>query len=180
MDVTVVATGVIAAVATVAGASVGLVAGKQQRMAEDRRQFWLEAQRRRDERRAAYRTVLDLITDWQWDTSYPPADYDLIASFTKPFVHAANDIRVYGSEDALRAVDKFQRALARRNALDSDARPEVAEATQQDRNAVDGEIWSAFEELVNAARADVGPTREDLSLLAMRSKSAPTVAVPRA
>ena len=90
------------------GAWIGLLAGRQQSKSEDARQRAVRAQTRRDERKAAYGVATNLIADWLWDAENPQPDYDVIQSFTKPFVHAANAVRIYSSDDARDAIDRFQ------------------------------------------------------------------------
>jgi hypothetical protein len=157
-DTTVVATTAITAAAGVGGAWIGMLAGRHQIRAEDRRQRWLEAQRRRDERKQAYQVAIDLIADWFWDTDSPPADYDVLTSFTKPFVHAANAVRVYGSDRALAAIDRFQTGLTGFNAVQDSAEP-----NEQEVEAVWSELGAAFLDLFEAARSDVGPSADDLA-----------------
>jgi hypothetical protein len=157
-DVTVVATAAISAAAAVGGAWIGLLAGRQQIRAEDARQREQRTQTRRDERKAAYGVVLDLISDWYWDDQYPPPGYDVLQSFTKPFVHAANAVRVYGSDDAFKATERFQNAVGGVNQVRENPNPTEAEVA-----AVWQEVWDALGEFFAAARADVGPRDEDFA-----------------
>jgi hypothetical protein len=156
-DVTVVATTAITAAAAVGGAWIGLLAGRQQIKAEDSRQRWLKAQARRDERKEAYGVAINLITDWLWDSEYPPPDYNVLEVFTKPFVHAAAAVRVYGSDRAFAAIDRFQSALEGVNNLGDGREP-----SHDETEAAWKEIYAATDEFFDAARADVGPTTEDL------------------
>jgi hypothetical protein len=157
-DVTVVATTAITAAAAVGGAWIGLLAGRQQIKAEDSRQRWLKAQARRDERKEAYAVAINLITDWMWDTKYThaPKGYDVLNVFTKPFVHAASAVRVYGSDRASTAIDRFQGTLVRLNQLDDKPNP-----TQDEAESVWNEVNAAIDDFFDAARADVGPETED-------------------
>jgi hypothetical protein len=173
-DLTVVGATAITAAAGVGGAWIGLLAGRQQISAEDRRQRWLEGQRRRDERKEAYRTAIDLIADWYWDMSYPPPDYHVVRVFTKPFVHAANAVRVYGSDRALQAVDRFQRGLNKLNELQDEPDP-----SQEAITAVWDPIDEAFRDLFEAAREDVGPSAADFAPLAEDARAAVRVPLPR-
>ena len=155
-DVTVVATSAISAAAAVSGAWIGLLAGRQQIKAEDTRQRWVKAQARRDERKEAYAVAINLITDWMWDAKYPPEGYSVMSAFTKPFVHAASAVRVYGSDRAFAAIDRFQGALVRLNEIDDQPDP-----TKDETESVWNEINAAIDEFFDAARADVGPETED-------------------
>jgi hypothetical protein len=157
-DVTVVATTAITAAAAVGGAWIGLLAGRQQIKAEDGRQRWLKAQTRRDERKEAYRVAIDLIADWRWDTIVPPPDYDVMETFSKPFVHAANAVRVYGSDQAFAAIERIQDALMRVNDLNLKPDPSAEEA-----KSVWEEVDAAIGEFFDAARADVGPSAQDFA-----------------
>jgi hypothetical protein len=165
-DVTVVATAAISAAAAVGGAWIGLLAGRQQIRAEDARQRAGRAQARRDERKAAYGVALDLITDWLWDTRYPPPGYDVLVSFTKPFVHAANAVRVYGSDQAFKAVERFQAALDGLNDLN-----DKPDATDAEAGQVWEEVYAALDDVFDSARADVGPAAEDFAKRAAAAKS---------
>ena len=165
-DLTVVATAAISAGAAVGGAWIGLLAGRQQIRAEDRRQREQRAQARRDERKAAYGVAIDLITDWIWDESYPPPGYDVLASFTKPFVHAASAVRVYGSDDAFVAIERFQGAVEGLNRVREDPN-----ATDADAERAWGEIDAALGQFFEAARDDVGPHAEDFAKRLIEARS---------
>jgi hypothetical protein len=166
-DVTVVATAAISAAAAVGGAWIGLLAGRQQSKSEDARQRAVRAQTRRDERKAAYGVATDLIADWLWDAENPRPDYDVIQSFTKPFVHAANAVRIYGSDDALAAIDRFQNALVGVNQLNDNPNP-----TDADTKEVWDEVNAALSAFFDAARADVGPAGEDLAKIVRAPETA--------
>jgi hypothetical protein len=155
-DWIVVATTAITGAGAVGGAWIGLLAGRQQIKAEDSRQRWLKAQARRDERKQVYGVAINLITDWYWDSNHPPPDYDVINVFTKPFVHAAAAVRVYGSDQASAAIDRFQEALIRMNQLN-----DTPNCSGEEAESIRGEIFAALDEFFIAARADVGPVTED-------------------
>ena len=107
-DWAVVATAGITAAAGLGGALIGFIAVRQQVGSEERRELWRAAEQRRNERKEVYRTTLNLLSDWLWDSESPASDYDVVRSFTKPFVHAANDVRIYGSVEAVAAIDQMQ------------------------------------------------------------------------
>lgn len=155
-DVTVVATAAISAAAAVGGAWIGLLAGRQQIRAEDARQREARAQTRRDERKSAYGVAFNLISDWLWDNQYPPPGYDVLESFTKPFVHSANAVRIYGSDDAFDATERFQDALGGLNEVSDDPNP-----TEAKKEQAWGKVYEALNEFFAAARADVGPVDEE-------------------
>jgi hypothetical protein len=164
-DVTIIATAAISAGAAVAGSWIGLLAGRQQIRAEDARQREQRAQVRRDERKAVYGVAIDLITDWLWDESYPPPAFDVLVSFTKPFVHAANAVRIYGSDDAFKAVERFQGAVEGLNQVREDPK-----ATATDGDKAWAEIDAALGQFFDAARDDVGPHTEDFAARLRRSR----------
>jgi hypothetical protein len=152
-DWAIVATAGITAAAGLGGAFIGFIAVRQQVGSEERRELWRAGEQRRNERKEVYRTTLNLLSDWLWDSESPGNDYDVVRSFTKPFVHAANDVRIYGSVDAVAAIDQMQAILQRMNEID-DGRTEAMAVLW-------GELETALGKLFDAARHDVGPTLED-------------------
>jgi hypothetical protein len=151
--------------------SIGLsAAGLQTRVtrrqidAETERQHWAQVQTRRVDRREAYLDAINLINDWTWDETDPPRGYHVVQQFSKPFNHAAAAIRIYGSPEAIAAIDTVQTGLAKLNA----ARDAQLNATDDDGEAADQQLDAAWDlinsgrdALVNAARADVGPGPDD-------------------
>jgi cytochrome P450 len=143
-DVTVIATTAITGTVAVLTAGIGYLAGARQAHAEDARQRLEFTTRRRDERRDAYQAMADLLTDFGWSGE----DYDVVEQFNKPFLRAANRVRLYGSPGARAAVDQIQEAL--QLAKDPEAGERANEA-----------FYEAVDALFTAAREDVGPRPED-------------------
>lgn len=121
---------------------------------------WLQAhastrvntETRRNERKQTYTTAIDLLTDYGWRTQYEPSySANIVQEFTIPFIHAANRIRLYGSPASIAATDALQEAFASLNKAHTDQELKEAEAR----------IAHAHDMFVNAARADVGPRRQD-------------------
>jgi hypothetical protein len=104
---------------------------------------------RRDERKHAYLAVMDLLVELGWRQDDPT--YDVVRDFNLPFLHATNLIRVHGSPEAVAAIDTIQRAFARRKVATTEA-----DAAEADRLFAEG-----HDQLVIAARQDVGPRAED-------------------
>lgn len=112
----------------------------------------VNAETRRNERKQTYAAAIDLLTDYGWRTQYEP-DYsaNIVQEFTIPFIHMANRVRLYCSPASIEAIDKLQEAFTSLNAAHTDSELEDAEAR----------IAQARDMFVNAARADVGPRRQD-------------------
>jgi len=108
-------------------------------------------QKRRGERQEAYLTVINLLTDWGWQTASPKRGYDVVREFSIPFVRAANAIRVCGSPASIAAIDEIQNGLAQLNKASSPAEVDAAGDA----------IASGHDHLVMAAREDVGPRKAD-------------------
>jgi hypothetical protein len=149
-DVTVIATTAITGGVAVLTAGIGYLAGARQVQAEDARQRLEFATRRREERRDAYQAMADLLTDYGW-SAYTAED--VATAFNKPFLHAANRVRLYGSPRAVAAVDAIQLAFAEMHA----AQDAGEEAQSRAADAFD----RAMDALYRAAREDVGPRPED-------------------
>ena len=149
-DVTVIATTAITGAVAVLTAGIGYLAGARQAHAEDTRQRLEFATRRRDERRDAYQAMADLLTDFGW-SSYAEGQQDVVEHFNKPFLRAANRVRLYGGPGAIAAIDRIQGALRQMNEAEG---PEA----EQLANAV---FYEAVDALFTAAREDVGPRPED-------------------
>src|SRR5438067_1115566 len=116
---------------------------------------------RRKERKEAYLTAIDLVTDWQWREGDP--DFDVVRDFSILFVRSATRVRLYGSPASIAAVDHIQEGLAELNrARNKDAGSATHEA-----------INIALDELVIAARADVGPKDDDLPNVPFRAGAGP-------
>jgi hypothetical protein len=105
--------------------------------------------KRRDERKAAYLQAINLVTDWQWGraNNSPNADRD----FSIPFVRSSTAVRVFCSPAAINAVDKIQIGLSHLNGAND----------QKSLDAAYTEISRGLDDLVVAARSDVGPRPED-------------------
>lgn len=148
-DATVVATAAITGGVGLAAALIQARTSWRQMDAErDRHTADAVAQRRTD-RQQAYLVALDLLTDFGWDTSQQ--QYDVTESFNKPFLHAANRVRLYGSPAAIAAVTKIQDGFAA--LADADGDPAIASAQEL--------LNQGMDDLANAARDDVGPRPED-------------------
>jgi hypothetical protein len=149
-DVTVIATTAITGGVAVLTAGIGYLTGLRQAHAEDARQRLELATRRREERRDAYQAMADLLTDYGW------SDYtaeDVATLFNKPFLHAANRVRLLGSPRAIAAVDDIQLAFAEMHA----AQGAGDEAQSRAAAAFD----RGMDALYTAAREDIGPRPED-------------------
>jgi hypothetical protein len=119
---------------------------------EGRRSAREEAQTRRKDRQAAYAAALDVFSDFLWDAPYASSEYDVLASFTKPFVHAANAVHVHGTPAVVAVIDRIQTQLTELNRLFEDGK------TWHEAFSSEYDTFGAlFEELVQAARNDVGP-----------------------
>jgi hypothetical protein len=146
-DVTVIATAAISGSVGLAAAGLQAWTGRRQVDAETERQRLQYTRARREDRQKAYQTAIDLVSDFMWDSAEPPAKYDVVATFTKPFVHAANSVRVYGSPQSIAAIDGIQGALAELNSA----------GTDEEKATAWNSLRAAFDRLVDAARTDVGP-----------------------
>jgi hypothetical protein len=110
------------------------------------------AETRRNERKQTYATAIDLLTDFGWRSEDEPEySANIVREFTIPFVHAANRVRLYGSPASIAAMDELQGAFAYLNAARTDEELRDAQAR----------VAEAHNRFVDAARADVGPRRED-------------------
>jgi hypothetical protein len=146
IDVTVIATAAITGGVGLTAALMQMLTNFRQSNAErDRHEADAKAQRR-SERQAAYISVMDLLVDFGWDSAFPSRKYNVVESFNKPFLHAANRVRLYGSPAAIAAIDKIQTGLAAMNNADQAA----------------GDLFnSGVDDFAIAARDDVGPRPED-------------------
>jgi hypothetical protein len=148
-DATVVATAAITGGVGLAAALIQARTSWRQMDAErDRHTADAVAQRRTD-RQQAYLLALDLLTDFGWDAGLKR--YDVVESFNKPFLHAANRVRLYGSPAAIGAIAKIQDGFAALNDADGDS----AVASAQEL------VSRGMDEFADAARDDVGPRPED-------------------
>jgi hypothetical protein len=111
----------------------------------------VNAQTRRDERKQTYAAAMDLLADYGWRIGEPDYAVNVVQEFTIPFLHAANRVRLYGSPASVAAMDELQEAFACVNAARTDR--EMGEARAR--------VAHARDMFVNAARDDVGPTRQD-------------------
>lgn len=106
--------------------------------------------KRRSERQETYQKAIDLLTDRGWRT-ISDRKYDIVREFTIPFVQAANRVRIYGSPASVSAIDDIQDGFAMLNKAKGESEREAAEKA----------ISVGHDHLVIAARADVGPRKED-------------------
>lgn len=143
-DGTVVAATAITAGVGVAAALLQARTSWRQMDAERARHTADAAAQRRDERKEAYVTIMDLLTDLSWSSD--SKKYDVIESFNKPFLHAANRVRLYGSPAATAAIYQLQQAFAAQNRGDEGAEDLFNKGVQN---------------FTTAARDDVGPRPED-------------------
>ncbi len=148
-DITVIATAAISGSVGILAALVGAYASTHVAKLETLRKTQEYLQTRRSERQATYQAALDLMGDWGWRTG--DSSFDVVREFTIPFVRCANRVRVYGSPASIAAIDKIQSGFSKLNAVQSEAESEAAYA----------EIAIGHDDLVIAARADVGPRPED-------------------
>jgi hypothetical protein len=135
-------TGAVAIVTSAIGAFATAYVARQKR--------WELLQRRRDERREVYKTAIDLLSDLGWREGRDP-EFDVERDFSRPFVRAINGVRLYGSPESVAAADELQDAFHKSNNAKSEKAREIAAAA----------IQRGHDRLVIAARADVGPRRED-------------------
>jgi hypothetical protein len=143
-DNTVVAA-IIAAAAAVIAAGLGLYQGEL----ATRQNAWEAELRRRDSRLETYQKAIDLLTDFGWRSG--DKDYDVVHEFSIPFVRAANRVRVHGSPASVAAMDEVQLALAQMNRAKTGSEQEAANTA----------FKTGLDHLVEAARDDVGPKKED-------------------
>ena len=143
-DKTVVAA-MIAAIAAVIAACFSLYQG----VIVANEKTWEVELRRRDERLETYQKAIDLLTEFEWRSG--DKNYDVKQAFTIPFVRAANRVRVHGSPASVAAMDEIQGGFVKWN----DAK------TYSEHNASLNAIDVGLDHLVDAARDDVGPKRED-------------------
>ena len=148
-DTGIVIAAVSAAFSGAAGAFVGAFATLRAANLETNRTILEYGLRRRSERQETYKVAIDLLTDWGWQRSIP--DYDIVREFSIPFVRAANHVRVYGSPASIAAMDEIQEGFALLNRAKGETK--LAEAYEA--------IGKAHDQFVMAARADVGPRKED-------------------
>jgi hypothetical protein len=120
-DVTVVATAAIAGGVGLTAAVMQARTSWRQVDAERARHTADAVAQRRNERREAYVSIADLVVDFGWDSDLPGKKYDVVESFNKPFLHAANRVRLYGSPAAIAAVDQIQQGLSAMNRDDAAA-----------------------------------------------------------
>ena len=107
--------------------------------------------KRRGDRLASYQKAIDLLTDWEWRRGDRKYDKAVVREFTLPFVHAANQMRVYGSPATIAAMDEIQIAFGALGRTSVEA----------ERVAAEKAIHVGLDHLVIAAREDVGPQKED-------------------
>jgi hypothetical protein len=139
------------AAAIIAGAAAVIAAcfGLYQAEIADRQNTWQEELRRRDSRLETYQKAIDLLTDYQWRSD--EKNIDVVHEFSIPFVRAANRVRVHGSPASVAAMDEVQLALAKINHAKTDS----------EKDAADIAYKAGLDHLVDAARDDVGPKKED-------------------
>jgi len=146
VDATVVATAAITGGVGLSAALMQMLTNFRQMDAErDRHTADVKAQRR-SERQAAYVSVMDLLVDFGWDSEFPGHDYNVVESFNKPFLHAANRVRLYGSPAAIAAIDQIQKGLA---------------AMNRDSSEAEDLFYKGADAFTTAAREDVGPRSDD-------------------
>ena len=163
-EVTLIATTAISGAVGVLSALVGAYASTRSAAAETRRRQWEYQQKRREERKETYQTAIDLLTDWGWWEA-TDRKYQVVREFTIPFVHAANRRRVYGSPASIAAMDEIQAGFARLNRAESESEQEAAHQA----------IRKGHDDLVIAARADVGPRPDDgLAAVPFREGAGPS------
>jgi len=148
-DITVIATAAISGSVGILAALVGAYAHTRVAKLETLRKAQEYQQTRRSERQATYQAAIDLMTDFGWRTG--DSNFDVVREFTIPFVRCANRVRVYGSPASIAAVDKIQEGFSKLNAAQTEADSETAYA----------DIAVGHDDLVIAARVDVGPRPED-------------------
>jgi hypothetical protein len=148
-DVTVIATAAISGTVGVLAALIGSRAHTRADDVETQRQRWAYRQTRRDERRETYQAAIDLMTDWGWRGDDPT--FDVVREFTIPFVRMANRVRVYGSPASVAAMDKIQAGFGLLNHAE----------TSEELDAAQRAIRDGHDQLVIAARDDVGPRDDD-------------------
>jgi hypothetical protein len=146
IDVTVIATAAISGGVGLTAALMQMLTNFRLSDAERDRHAADATAARRSERQAAYISVMDLLVDFGWDSAFPGKEYNVVESFNKPFLHAANRVRLYGSPAAIAAVDQIQTGLAAMNHADPAA----------------GDLFNrGVDDFAIAAREDVGPRPED-------------------
>lgn len=141
---------VVAAIIAAAAAVIAACFGLYQAEIADRQNTWEAELRRRDSRLETYQKAIDLLTDFGWRIR-GDKPYDIENEFTIPFVRAANRVRVHGSPASVAAMDEVQRALDKMNHA----------KTESERNAAEIAFNVGLDDLVIAARDDVGPKKED-------------------
>jgi predicted nicotinamide N-methyase len=148
-DATVVATAAITGGVGLAAALIQARTSWRQMDAERDRHTADAVTQRRTDRQQAYLLALDLLTDFGWDAGL--RRYNVVEAFNKPFLHAANRVRLYGSPAAIAAIASIQDGFAALN--DADGDPTIASAQEL--------ISQGMDDFANAARDDVGPRPED-------------------
>ncbi len=148
-DITVIATAAISGTVGVLAALIASHASTRSADVETRRQRWAYRQTRRAERQETYQAAIDLMTDWGWRIDDP--DFDVVRDFTIPFVRTANRVRVYGSPASVAAMDAIQAGFGRLNHAQ----------TREEVEAAHEAIRAGHDQLVIAARSDVGPREDD-------------------
>jgi hypothetical protein len=148
-DLTPIGTAAIAGAVAVLVSVVGAVTTSHVANVETNRKSLEYQLKRRSERQETYQTAINLLTDWGWRQGDP--DYDVKRDFTIPFVRAANKVRVYGSPASVAAMDELQEAFAMLNRAKNES----------ERAAADKAIGLGLDHFVMAARADVGPDKDD-------------------
>jgi hypothetical protein len=86
--------------------------------------------------------------DFVWDADYPPPDWNPVITFTKPFLHAANQVFVYGNDEGIAIIERTQAQLDDANAIEDWPRCLAAQ-----RQAV----AKGHSARPRTARLDVGP-----------------------
>ena len=107
--------------------------------------------KRRSERLEIYQQAIDLLTDRGWRSDDPKYSRAIVREFTIPFVRAANRLRVYGSPASIAAMDEIQDGFRMLNRAKGES----------ERTAAENAIRLGHDHLLNAAREDVGPRKDD-------------------
>jgi hypothetical protein len=149
-DFTVIATAAISGAVAVLVAGVTTFATFHVANVETERKKVEYQLKRRSERQETYQRAIDLLTDRGWRT-ISDRKYDVAREFTIPFVQAVNRVRVYGRPASVAAMDEIQDGFAMLNRAKG----------ENERDAAEKAISIGHDHLVIAARADVGPRKED-------------------
>jgi hypothetical protein len=150
-DLTLIATAAISGGIGLAAAGLQAGTSRRQMSLEAHSKAHQEAEERRGERRKVYEAAADLLGDFGWDREVDAVGYDVVNTFTKPFIGIASRIRIYGSPESVAAIDEIQRGLTLLNA--SSDQPSSSGAWSTINHGIDL--------LFEAARNDVGPKPDD-------------------